>query len=58
MYAVSTRNSALEKNANPPCPLFLRRTDFIRKKVCPKEGTRVRIPGVYHITTWYGAVGH
>ena len=38
--------------------LLLRRTDFIRKKVCPKEGTRVRIPGVYHITTWYGAVGH
>ena len=34
------------------------RTDFIDKKVCPKEGTRVRIPGMYHITTWYGAVGH
>ena len=37
---------------------FLTRTDFINKKVYPKEGTRVRIPGMYHITTWYGAVGH
>ena len=34
------------------------RTNFIKRKVYPKEGTRVRIPGVYHITTWYGAVGH
>ena len=36
------------------------RTSFIKRirKVYPKEGTRVRIPGVYHITTWYGAVGH
>ena len=34
------------------------RTSFIKKKAYPKEGTRVRIPGVYHITTWYGAVGH
>ena len=43
------------------CSVFefiLIRTDFINKKVCPKEGTRVRIPGMYHITTWYGAVGH
>ena len=31
---------------------------FIKRKVYPKEGTRVRIPGMYHITTWYGAVGH
>ena len=40
----------------------MRRTDFIKRKVYPKEGTRdlgyARIPGVYHITTWYGAVGH
>jgi hypothetical protein len=36
----------------------LTRTSFIKRKVYPKEGTRVRIPGVYHITTWYGAVGH
>ena len=43
----------MEKNG-----IFLIRTDFINKKVCPKEGTRVRIPGMYHITTWYGAVGH
>ena len=28
---------------------------FIKSKVYPKEGTRVRIPGMYHITTWYGA---
>ena len=34
------------------------RTNFIKRKVYPKEGTRVRIPGMYHITTWYGAVGH
>jgi len=27
-------------------------------KVCPKEGTRVRVLGVYHDTAWYGAVGH
>ena len=33
------------------------RTNFIRK-VCPKEGTRVRVLGVYHNTAWYGAVGH
>ena len=26
-------------------------------KVCPKEGTRVRILGMYHDTA-YGAVGH
>ena len=36
----------------------LTRTSFIKRKVYPKEGTRVRIPGMYHITTWYGAVGH
>ena len=22
-------------------------------KVCPKEGTRVRVPGFYHITKWH-----
>ena len=27
-------------------------------KVCPKEGTRVRVLGVYHNMAWYSAVGH
>ena len=31
-------------------------TNFIKRKVYPKEGTRVRIPGMYHITTWHCAV--
>ena len=39
-------------------PETLTRTNFIKREVNPKEGTRVRIPGMYHITTWYGAVGH
>ena len=31
----------------------LTRTDFINKKVYPKEGTRVRIPGTHCILTQY-----
>ena len=37
---------------------FLTRTDFINKKVYPKEGTRVRIPGTHCIRTQCEAVGH
>ena len=39
---------------------FLTRTNFIREglPVCPKEGTRVRVLGLYHNMAWYGAVGH
>ena len=37
--------------------VILTRTNF-KGKVCPKEGTRVRILGMYHDMAWYGAVGH
>ena len=36
---------------------FLDKDQLIKRKVYPKEGTRVRTPGMYHITTWYGEVG-
>ena len=34
---------------------FLTRTDFINKRVYPKEGTRVRIPGTDCIRTQFSA---
>ena len=32
--------------------VILTRTNF-KGKVCPKEGTRVRILGMYHDMAWY-----
>ena len=54
------RSLALFFFANKVCVGFLRQgeTNFIRGKVCPKEGTRVRVLRLYHNTAWYGAVGH
>ena len=43
--------------SGPPA-FFLTRTDFINKRVYPKEGTRVRIPGTHCIRTQYKVVGH
>ena len=42
---------SLVTTALEPVPFFyLTRTNFKLGKVCPKEGTRVRVLGVYHDT--------